>query len=500
VIHLTPPVFDALPIKANTLPDGQAEYRQPFEGYNEVLDRYAQWLLDQRTEGWEVVDIHGPLNQFLAQRRQQEPAFTFAADGVHPNATGHWLIARVLLSYFSGVEEIGSLDTPEDLFGELENGQKLLGLIQQRQRVLKDAWLTDTGHKRPGMAQGLPLAQAEQRAAEIGEQIRPLLPHLETPAISRDDKGRVVLSGPRTNVVIRYTLDDSEPRRAAGAYLGPFDFPWEGTIRARAFGHHDWVQGPVATTASKALEGWTNSLPASALLPITQNRDWRVYNWAQRHRAVCEAVREGKPTLVFIGDSITHFFGGEPRAPIARGAETWDKYYRRRNALNLGFGWDRTENVLWRLQHGELDGASPKAVVLLIGTNNLETNTADEIVDGIKAVCHELHTRDPQTRILLLAILPRSPKPDEFRAKIAHVNSGLAKLYFDDRRPGDLLENVTFLGIGARFVAIDGSISPELMADFLHPTDKGYAVLAEAIEPTLAGLLGETPIGPGTTR
>jgi lysophospholipase L1-like esterase len=134
------------------------------------------------------------------------------------------------------------------------------------------------------------------------------------------------------------------------------------------------------------------------------------------------------------------------------------------------------------LQHGEVDGAAPRAVVVLIGTNNLDANSPEEIADGIWAVCGELHTRLPQANILLLALLPRSPKPDARRAKLAEVNQRIAAL---DGRSG-----VTFLDIGAKFVAADGSIPAELMSDYLHPTARGYAILAEAIEPTLAGLMG----------
>jgi lysophospholipase L1-like esterase len=182
--------------------------------------------------------------------------------------------------------------------------------------------------------------------------------------------------------------------------------------------------------------------------------------------------------VLFIGDSITHFFGGEPQARIVNGAAVWQKFYAPRRALNLGFGWDRTENVLWRLQHGELEGAAPKAVVVLIGTNNLDVNKPEEIADGIRAICDELRARLPETRILLLGILPRSPKPDRLRAKLGEVNRRLATFGGQS--------GLTFLEVGAGFIAADGSIPAELMNDYLHPTPKGYALLAEAIEPTLS--------------
>ena len=98
MLHVTPPVFDPVPIKAKTLPAGLAEYRQPYEGYDEVLDRYSDWLLAQRADGWDVVDVHGPMKRFLARQRRRDPGYRLADDGVHINATGHWLIAREILA------------------------------------------------------------------------------------------------------------------------------------------------------------------------------------------------------------------------------------------------------------------------------------------------------------------------------------------------------------------------------------------------------------------
>ncbi|MDA1274174.1 MAG: GDSL-type esterase/lipase family protein [Verrucomicrobia bacterium] len=97
IIHLTPPTFDPVPLKGRTLPAGLDLYPQPFEGYNGVLDRFSEWLLDQRAKGWAVVDIHGPMNRHLAVRRSERPEFLFAGDGVHANETGHWLMTQALL-------------------------------------------------------------------------------------------------------------------------------------------------------------------------------------------------------------------------------------------------------------------------------------------------------------------------------------------------------------------------------------------------------------------
>ena len=99
IVLITPPPFDALAIKGQTLPAGLKEYTKPFEGYDQVLGKYSDWLLQQRKHGWQVVDIHTPINQFLADQRKLNPDFRLAGDGVHINAVGHWLIADQILTF-----------------------------------------------------------------------------------------------------------------------------------------------------------------------------------------------------------------------------------------------------------------------------------------------------------------------------------------------------------------------------------------------------------------
>ena len=118
-----------------------------------------------------------------------------------------------------------------------------------------------------------------------------------------------------------------------------------------------------------------------------------------RHENILRLARTQPPALIVIGDSITHFFGGLPADTKPRGPEVWEKYYGQRQALNLGYGWDRTENVLWRLQHGEVDGISPRVAVVMIGTNNTGLNSAEEIFRGIRKIGEELRQRLPYTRI-----------------------------------------------------------------------------------------------------
>ena len=173
IIHLTPAVFDAAPIAKRVAPADKVTANNPFAGYDQVLDAYSAWLLQQRAKGWHVIDIHGPMTQALAKVRADKPAFTFAADGVHPNQAGHMVIAQALLQGLKPPFAFGA-----DEFGDINDGASLRGkvfkLVHERTRLLTDAWLSDTGHKRPLKA-GLPLEEAKTKAAALDEQIQALL-------------------------------------------------------------------------------------------------------------------------------------------------------------------------------------------------------------------------------------------------------------------------------------------------------------------------------------
>ena len=170
VLHVTPPVFDSMPIKANTLPDGLAEYRQPFVGYDDVLKRYSDWLIARRADGWDVVDVHGPMKSHLKAGRARDPKFKLAADGVHIDATGHWIIARAILRHW-GVPDV---EIGPAAIASRPHGVEVLGLVEEKDRILRDAYLTATGHKRPGIGRGMPIDAAERKAAEITAKLNRL--------------------------------------------------------------------------------------------------------------------------------------------------------------------------------------------------------------------------------------------------------------------------------------------------------------------------------------
>jgi hypothetical protein len=168
IIHLTPAYFDALPIRDRLLPAGRDEYQQPYEGYDDVLEAYAKWLIDQREKGWVVYDVHGAMKSAVAEQRQRDPNFTFAGDGVHPNAAGQAVIAVPLATAWG-------LKLDRNGLPEHPQAQALLDLITKKQEILKHAWLSAARHTRPGIAEGLPIDIAQSKAAELETQARALL-------------------------------------------------------------------------------------------------------------------------------------------------------------------------------------------------------------------------------------------------------------------------------------------------------------------------------------
>ena len=207
--------------------------------------------------------------------------------------------------------------------------------------------------------------------------------------------------------------------------------------------------------------------------------------WQDRHKLLNKRAAEAgdKAEVIFIGDSITQGWEGE-------GKEAWAKYYAHRHAVNLGIGGDRTQHVLWRLDHGNLDGLKPKAVVLMIGTNNSngEDNTPAQIAEGVTAIVKRLREKLPDTKILLLAIFPRSENFSAQRGKLAMINQVIRKLADD--------KNVFWVDFGHRFLSDDGTLPRELMPDYLHLSKRGYEIWAEAIEDKLASILGDTRVKP----
>jgi lysophospholipase L1-like esterase len=196
--------------------------------------------------------------------------------------------------------------------------------------------------------------------------------------------------------------------------------------------------------------------------------------WMKRHEAMNTRVKQGNVDLVFIGDSITQGWEG-------RGKAVWEKFYGKRNAVNLGIGGDRTQHVLWRLQNGNLEGISPKLAVVMIGTNNSGSNTPEQIAEGVTAIVKQLRSTTPDTKILLLAVFPRGANPDDARRKVNEATNEMIAKLADD-------QHVFYLDIGPKFLQEDGTLTREIMPDLLHLSEQGYTIWAEAIEPSVAKL------------
>ena len=208
----------------------------------------------------------------------------------------------------------------------------------------------------------------------------------------------------------------------------------------------------------------------------------REKGWMARHDKFVEIAKRGGVDVLFLGDSITDAWGGEGHGAKSNGTKEFEKRFVPLKAANFGIGGDRTQHVLWRIQHGELEGIQPKVVMLMIGTNNVNSDSPAQIADGITAIIKTIHKKSPATKVLLLAVFPRGEKADNpARAKIAKINETISKL--------DKLDYVKYLDIGSKFTKEGGTLTKDIMYDYLHLTPQGYAIWADAVEPTIREML-----------
>jgi len=211
--------------------------------------------------------------------------------------------------------------------------------------------------------------------------------------------------------------------------------------------------------------------------PVPQGRPAREqYHWREER---CKALAQaGGFDVMFIGDSITQDWEN-------RGRAVWEKKIAPLKAANFGFNGDCTEQVLWRLAHGNLEGRlNPAVIVLMIGTNNTDyqKDKPEHIAAGVSTIVTKLHHRFPKAQLLLLGIFPRGAKPDD-SARINNdaANKLLAQL--------DGYSNTHYMNINVQFLEKDGTISTEIMPDFLHLSAKGYQIWANAILPQINDIL-----------
>ena len=216
----------------------------------------------------------------------------------------------------------------------------------------------------------------------------------------------------------------------------------------------------------------------TATIPATRSKP---ANWLSRHEGFVQQGRHDRIDVLFMGDSITDNWRN--KAP-RYGINIWNKYYAPLHAADFGIGGDRTQHVIWRIDHGELDGLHPRVIILMIGTNNGRDNSPQQIADAIKVILDKMQEKCPASKILLLGVFPRN-KPTDTPAQIeapAKVNAIISK-FADGNK-------IVYLDINDKFLGPDGKVHADIMPDFLHPNEHGYQIWVDAMNPTLYKMMG----------
>jgi lysophospholipase L1-like esterase len=207
----------------------------------------------------------------------------------------------------------------------------------------------------------------------------------------------------------------------------------------------------------------------STTQPCTQYREPGNYDWEKRHRTILEIVKTDPPKMVILANSIIHFWGGSPKAKIVRENETWDNVLTPAGIKNFAFGWDRIENVLWRVHHGELEGYQADKILVMIGTNNLHLNSDREIIKGLHYLTKAIKVRQPESKVILMGLLPRR----DLENRILELNLLISKLAGE--------EDIGYGDIGFVLLNNQKKIDESLFSDGLHPNREGYKNLSEAL-------------------
>lgn len=213
-----------------------------------------------------------------------------------------------------------------------------------------------------------------------------------------------------------------------------------------------------------------------ALTPVPVKNE----GWQKRFAEKNEQLKQGDADILIIGDSITHGWDGRKQEIVKNAFGDW-------KVVNLGISGDRTEHVLWRLENAPLNAVKPKAIMLMIGTNNIGhgSSSSKEAAAGVVAIVEKLQATYPTTPILVLEVFARGHKPyDPMRRNVDEINDILR-----DELPGR--KNVTLFDLNGKFLLRDGTLPKEVMGDFLHPGDAGYMIWGSAVHPILKRMAGE---------
>lgn len=213
--------------------------------------------------------------------------------------------------------------------------------------------------------------------------------------------------------------------------------------------------------------------PVGALqsqIPVSQRREPDNYEWREHHESLLGQVRAKAPDVVILGNSITHFWGGvEGYNPAQQlGRDSWDAKIAPLNAINMGFGYDRVENVLFRVYHGALDGYQAKKIILTIGVNNILMGRDTDVAEGVRMLIAAIKVRQPQAEIVLNGIYPAR----KIEERVVRVNRQLATVAKES--------GVRFNNFGRLFLGRDGKINEALFRDGLHPNADGYRLIVDS--------------------
>lgn len=405
---------------------------------------------------WDVWRDGGPIEE---TNRQTNTTLKFKGVGMKE------LLKTVRDTGAKNVVVVGGLDWSYDMSGFL-NGYKL--------DDPKGNGIIYANHAYPFKGDSV------EKWMEKMETARKSLPMIVSEFGSNPDGGN---SGIKGDVWVKRVVDYLQEKRMNWT-------AWDMHPAASPILISDWFYNPTPWFGVPVLEALTGKKVPGTIIPVVDEGPTKAghYDWPKRHQASVDYMKANKVELILLGDSITHAWGGHPMegGHSVPGQDMYEKFFGSRKAVNLGFGWDGTQHVLWRFAHGALDHVNPKAVVIMIGTNNVGWTPTEDIVLGISTIVKQIRRKLPDTKILLLGIFPRDEKPDgKNRKQVIEVNARIKELGKE--------KNVTFLDFGNKFLQPDGTFSKEISPDFVHLTKKGYEIWAREMEPTLSKLMGDTP-------